>query len=120
MTENEARTLLREHYKTLSLNGSFEETKEINGAISMAIKALEDIQVYRAIGTIEELNDELYALRAAIDFYQSIGSVTECRIASERMKPKKPVGLKKNICPTCSWIVEHEHCEKCGQAILLE
>ena len=74
-------------------------------AIEEAIKALKEIQQYRAIGTVEE-----------------------CREAVEKQKPKKPVKDKyhHNCCPNCGWIVSGEggygeefcpHCENCGQAI---
>ena len=74
-------------------------------AIEEVIKALKEIQQYRAIGTVEE-----------------------CREAVEKQKPKKPVKDKyhHNCCPNCGWIVSGEggygeefcpHCENCGQAI---
>ena len=77
-------------------------------AIEEAIKALEEIQQYREIGTVEE-----------------------CREAVEKQKLKKPVKDKYNhsCCPNCGWIVSGEggygeefcpHCENCGQAIRWE
>lgn len=74
-------------------------------AAKMAIAALEEIQQYRAIGTVEE-----------------------CREAVEKQKLKNPVKDKyhHNCCPNCGWIVSGEggygeefcpHCENCGQAI---
>ena len=49
--------------------------------------------------------------------YEIIGTTEEFKALKEKNEPKKPVGLKRNICPNCSWIVEGEHCEKCGQKI---
>ena len=74
-------------------------------ADEVAIKALKEIQQYRAIGTVEE-----------------------CREAVEKQKAKNPVKDKyhHNCCPNCGWIVSGEggygeefcpHCENCGQAI---
>ena len=74
-------------------------------AIEEAIKALEEIQQYREIGTVEE-----------------------CREAVEKQKAKNPIKDKyhHNCCPNCGWIVSGEggygeefcpHCENCGQAI---
>lgn len=74
-------------------------------ADGLAIKALEEIQQYREIGTVEE-----------------------CREDREKQKSKKPVKDKyhHNCCPTCGWIVSYDegwgekyvpHCENCGQAI---
>lgn len=77
-------------------------------AIEEAIKALEEVQQYREIGTVEE-----------------------CQKAVEKQKPKNPVKDKyhHNCCPNCGWIVSGEcgygeefcpHCENCGQAIRWE
>ena len=43
--------------------------------------------------------------------------------ALEKQIAKKPVGLRKNVCPNCSWIVTYEcdsYCPRCGQRILWE
>lgn len=79
---------------------TFEERKYIN-------KALEEIQAYRAIGTVEE-----------------------CRTAVERMKPKKPNQISKAMdkgtfvgligrCPNCGSIVAEDNfvCEDCFQVL---
>lgn len=95
MTENEAKDQLK---GLLEYDLSFYEEK----AIGKAIKALEEIQAYRAIGTVEEMK----ALKA-------------------KAEPKKPHRQPNHNwtyeeirCPTCLKIVflnEH-HC-KCGQAL---
>lgn len=83
-------------------------------ALHMAIQALEEIQQYRAIGTLDE-----------------------CREAVERMKPKSPTydgdGYAPDgtfvwdewLCPNCGSryevdFDEYDHCPNCGQAILRE
>lgn len=73
-------------------------------AWDIAIKALEEIQQYHSIGTVEE-----------------------CQEAMERQRAKKPVKDEYNhdCCPNCGWIVYKNeyggrylpHCENCGQAI---
>lgn len=74
-------------------------------AKEIAIKALEEVQQYQEIGTVEE-----------------------CRKAVEKRKPKKPLcgadiaGNEYMICPNCSAIVEDgewraDYCPDCGQAI---
>ena len=79
-------------------------------AIEEAIKALEEIQQYREIGTVEE-----------------------CRKAVERQKPKMPdyegdgyadgeMVYDTWICPNCGKKYEvdyddYKHCPNCGQAI---
>lgn len=83
-------------------------------ALHMAIQALEEIQQYRAIGTVEE-----------------------CREAVERMKPKTPTydgdGYAPDgtfvwdewLCPNCNSryevdFDEYDYCPNCGQKILWE
>lgn len=96
MTENEA----IEKIKDLSDRGypTLRTAKEI------AIKALEEIQHYRAIGTAEE-----------------------CREAVEKQIPKNPVlridnGKLRKSCPVCGCFFSplSRSCPKCGQAILQE
>lgn len=70
-------------------------------AYSMAIKALEEVQRYRELGTIEEFKDlkdgklsgrELAMIAVDVNKlkkYQAIGTVEECREARERYKEKK-------------------------------
>ena len=70
-------------------------------AIEEAIKALEEVQQYRDIGTVEECKElasmvnmaERNELAKAIDEwlkYNKIGTVEECREAREKQIPKKP------------------------------
>lgn len=128
MTENEALTILKcekEHHMDCSIFGE---------ALLVAIKALEEIRQYRAIGAVEE-----------------------CWEARERQRGKKPILCMNEVsgmfvdyadghgeyktqmnnwwrCPCCNEVVgqrviAHNHihdqrkkkfCEKCGQAISWE
>ena len=70
-------------------------------AAVVAIKALEEIQQYHKIGTVEE-----------------------CRDAVEKQKQKRPVlrndnGKLRNSCPVCGCFYSplSRSCPKCGQAI---
>ena len=65
-------------------------------AIDAAIKALEEVQQYRAIGTIEE-----------------------CREAVDKMKPKKTAieAIKVHICPVCGSSGIYDYCGNCGQRV---
>ena len=58
-----------------------------NDAINTAIQALEEIQQYRAIGTLDQ-----------------------CREAVERMKPKKPIEYEDKYygCPKCGNALMHK------------
>ena len=103
MTENEAIEVLKEKYKTMSMCLEIEECKRNNQSISKAISALQEVQQYRSIGTVEE-----------------------CREAMERQRAKKPIlykGTNRVDCPVCGNTVKGigkpfgNWCSHCGQAI---
>ena len=86
MTEQEAVEML----------DSFYEMDEMYAAAQIAIKALEDVQKYRAIGTVNEF-------REAVD----------------KMKPKKTAieAIKVHICPVCGFGGIYDYCGNCGQRV---
>lgn len=114
-------------------------------ACDMAIQALEEIQQYREIGTVEELKNQKHNLGVAykiISDYEAIGTVEECRAAVEKQKSKKVfiIAASKIVCkgsyvfykcPVCreqicsgfyyppldTYLGEKQYCENCGQAI---
>lgn len=102
MTENEAISRMKYRIKTATdiagkgVDGKAYEDMEI------AIKALEEIQQYRAIGTVEE-----------------------CRKAMERKRAKKYKVIEpcKSVtyyqCPFCEGLlyINENFCGECGQAI---
>lgn len=107
-----------------------------------AINALEEVQQYRAIGTLEELKEAMKyvwlvkkhgtigkALEECAE-YESIGTPEECRAAMERQNPraaiteKEDTGTTKYTCPTCGrymgWSTgtfPARYCWKCGQKL---
>lgn len=93
MTENEAIKDLQ-FLKEKLYNGIF---KDRLGCIDKAIQALEEIQQYRAIGTIEEV-----------------------KVLKEKSEPKKPIihGLGQRYCPICKCGgADHFYCARCGQKL---
>ena len=115
-------------------------------SLDIAIKALEEIQQYRAIGTVEEVEQNARDLKRQIEHsehlaevlkstksllekrgrllsdYCKIGTVEECREAVEEQKPKKIiriVGRYPYKCPTCNGKLEigYRHCIICGQLL---
>lgn len=62
MTENEAISFLKERQE---VSKDYPEVAEYYDALSVAIKALEEIQQYRAIGTVEEC-------RAAVEIHKAL------------------------------------------------
>ena len=106
--------------------------EELTEAMGMAIKALEEVQQYRAIGTQEELQDmKNNYFEALSDWrqYRKIGTIEECREAVEKQTAKKVksifqvkdgdsyVGLIGR-CPCCGDILEEDtvYCD-CGQRL---
>ena len=100
MTENEAiRGLM--FLKEKLYNGIFQD--RLN-CIDLAIVALEEVQKYRKIGTVEELREEV-----------------------ERKKAKEPIDYDEDLgyfkCPSCGCVImadeflEHKYCLNCGQKL---
>lgn len=109
MTENEAKAFLKIEKQCINRNCDrncakcdiVQKVEDLNSAYDTAIKALEEVQQYRAIGTPEE-----------------------CRAAMEKQKPKKPVMdgyccFESYECPTCHHDISNEqkYCDKCGQKL---
>lgn len=104
MTEKEARRILDVRISR------FDHAQDVNEALEIAKQALEEIQQYREIGTVEE-----------------------CRAAMEKQKPKKPdyegdgyadghMVYDTWICPCCGKKYEvdyddYKRCPECGQVI---
>ena len=127
MTENEA-------IKILTL--SEEEQKEfpnLKEIYAIAVKALEEVQQYRAIGTVEELKTATKYIRLVAKHgttgevietcaeYESIGTVEQCRGAVLLQKQKKIRpgyrGVDEPLCPYCDKVLKHEDTCECGQRI---
>ena len=104
MTENEAIEELQASIELAKMcTQNYERKREIQG-YEMAIKALEEIQQYRAIGTVEE-----------------------CREAIEKQKSKKPTEQYRlgtsgrgGKCPSCKDHIDRSVCAMycdCGQKL---
>lgn len=156
MTENEAiremtfdeeyEILLKEKDELFSKEDTECETPFANCIIRRALrcirKALEEIQQYREIGTVKEikireaqfarLSEGYLSDLTLLRDYQAIGTLEECRVAAERMKPKKPTydgdGYSPDgtfvwdewLCPNCNSRYEvdydnYDYCPNCGQ-----
>ena len=133
MTEQEAISVLKmiETHGSLSTNAKDE-----------AIKALEEVHQYRAIGTVEkvreykEIADNMDAVSLAalcislnkLKEYQKIGTPEECRAAVEKQRAKKPIEPDEEYgtfkCPNCGGLIftedrfeTHKYCLLCGQKL---
>lgn len=97
MTENEARQVIECIEEKLNDNSLVFYTKVEQKALDMAIQALEELQQYRAIGTIEEFNalkdaeeqGRLLPYKIGDKFYEPIewkNCAAECKISSFTIK----------------------------------
>lgn len=139
MTENEK--LVRDETEAIECLKSNKPTSGylmLQESIDMAIKALEEVQQYRAIGTVEELETASKYLRLvkkhgtvgkaieACAEYEGIGTVEECRESIEKQRRKivkNPYGTsyiwKAGYCPVCGCGVtaRWDYCQCCGQKL---
>lgn len=143
MTENEAIEELKydcnEIGKAIPCDTSW--GKSFENAYAMAINALEEVQQYRAIGTLEELITAMKYVRLAKAHrtvgkaieecakYEEIGTPEECREAVEKQTAKKVKSISQvkdgdsyvgliGRCPCCGDILEEDtvYCD-CGQRL---
>ena len=146
MTENEAKEYLLNRYLVVGspANPPKEECEKHNDVLDVAIYALEAIQAYRAIGTVEgykravEVSKENYYLcaeyKARLKKFEAIGTVEEFKALKEKNKPKKAKEnlvdvevynsggfTKKEVrkyCPVCkAGLTREKYCYHCGQKL---
>ena len=130
MTENKAIQILN----NLIIEGGDKSRAKV--AIDIAIQALEEIQAYRAIGTVEDIQEVMksgaYYMEIAHRF-QSIGTIEEFKALKEKNAAKIPnyegdgyyhgqIVLDTWICPNCGKSYEvdyddYDYCPNCGQHI---
>lgn len=108
---------------------------DMGQAIRIAVFALQEIQQYRDLGTIEKIKlwIDLFGLDCfdELAVYRKIGTVEECREAVEKQKPKKVNNRKvlrlfdgrpyciQGDCPVCGRCKNEsnytDYCPACGQ-----
>ena len=156
MTENEAKAFLEIEKQCINRNCDrncakcdiVQKVEDLNSAYDTAIKALEEVQQYRAIGTPEELKAAMKYVYLAKKHgtvgqviencvkYEEIGTPEDCRAAVEKQTAKKPdyegdgysdgqLVYDTWICPSCGKHYEvdydsYDYCPSCGQKIRLE
>jgi len=83
----------------------------------LAIAALEEIQQYRALGTVRQIEDFIADWRK----YRELGNLEELQRAREKQMAKKPTSIDcyNWECPTCGAYhsTDGDYCSDCGQAI---
>lgn len=101
MTENEAIKIINDKYETFF---ALSTTNDFDMAMATAIKALEEIQQYRAIGTVEEfkaLKEKNEPKKVEYDIYGEEENYPYCE------------------CGSCLefQLVRAKHCPRCGQKL---
>lgn len=101
------------------------------------LNAFEELERYRALGTVEEIKKKLRKelpymsiaqakFKSELDAYRAIGTVDELREARGKQVPKKPIiypNTNRADCPVCNATVRGiskpfgNFCSKCGHAI---
>lgn len=123
MTENEAIEKIKYRMHTV------EQVAGENGMedLEMAIKALEEVQQYRTIGTPEELQEMKKDFAEALSDwrqYRKVGTLEECRAAVEKQTAKRPRIMGNAMicpsCPRCFKIDNSAYCPSCGQKLKWE
>lgn len=139
MTENEAIKEIKENmWCDYCIAGCYEcDIKSCSNkdAFGIVIKALEELQQYRAIGTLEELKAAMKYVRLAKTHgtvgqaldefvkYEEIGTVELCRAAVEKQTAKKLLHKRNgHYCPICNnyfdsrdW--KSKYCGLCSQKL---
>ena len=130
MTEQDAKLLLDVRISR------FDHAEDVNEALEIAKQALEEIQRYRGIGTVEEIKTVKKYIELkkrcgtpsnTIDLcaeYAAIGTVEECREAVEKQKPKVGIVTAGKsypiMCPSCGHKMDlaYHYCVFCGQSLI--
>lgn len=111
ITENEA---VKEFEERLAIEDYKKDIPEYYNAMEMAISALEEVQQYRELGTVEELREAREKQRAKKPLLRLCGDCHRDCVDCDRYEDR---------CPNCNGglYVEcgkpHEYCPNCGQAI---
>ena len=121
--------------------------KQLLESLKLACFTLKEVEQYRAIGTVSELQDLVIGINALADSqfsaadmaklvndmkslyeYRKIGTPDECLAAVEKQKAKKPIEPDEEYgtfkCPNCGGLIftedrfeTHKHCLLCGQKL---
>ena len=103
-------------------------------ACKTAISAMQELQEYKKLGTLEEMKllkathlagvelAQISCMLKQLAEYEKIGTLEEVRDAVEKQKRKKPCASNRcYVCPRCGLVTslrtKHNYCDACGQHI---
>lgn len=102
MTEQEA---IEQFKERLAIEEYRQQIPEYYEAMEIAVKSLEEIQKYRELGTLDELNSLIAQSEEEFNMlieYIAIGTVDECRSAVEKQK-EMIAYCDENDCSDCPY-----------------
>mgnify|MGYP003296720423 CR=1 FL=1 len=124
MTENEAKKELERHIQYLRETWKPHPDYNVIESLQMAIQALEQLKQYRAIGTVEDIQDIYslcFTLQGIVNKYSEIGTTEEFKALKEKNEPKKvDEDYCCPICHTCGMDddgIKGTYCTDCGQKL---
>ena len=100
-----------------------ERLEELKDAVCRLVCIAEDAIYREGFEELDNAGAEIIDCLDELEQYRAIGTIEECRTAVERMKPKKPVyqidtnGTRHSKCPNCESFGVVNYCIMCGQAI---
>ena len=116
MTENET---IKELHKIRPRGGIIPQKRA--EALDIAIQAFEEIQQYREIGALEELQDmksNYFEVLSDWRQYRKIGTLEECRAAMEKQTAISREIIEGNyVCPKCHNLMPYPGYCGCGQRL---
>ncbi len=118
MTENEAKLILDVRICR------FDHADDVNKALEVAKAALEEIQQYRALGTVEELLEEREKQRVkkpkTILRHRGGFEMEHCPNCDTDYQVDRRYTINDDYCPSCGKLLDsvfRKFCGNCGQAI---
>ena len=125
----------------LSVDGGVRRIQQFIEGLAEATELLEEVEQYRALGTVEEIEKKIQTelpymslaqarFKSELDEYRNIGTVEELKEAREKQIPKKIKVCKTPntsfgkartyyVCPNCGakMCCDWKICVECGQAL---
>ena len=108
----------------LEISGKARRVAEFYDALDTAINAMQELQQYREIGTLEDIQrvmeNPISALQELFQ-YRKIGTLNECE---EARRKQETMMISCNVagqynCPECGERIstQSKYCGKCGQSV---
>lgn len=113
----------------IEISGNLRRVTEFMAGLDAAIEALNELQRYRDLGSVEQIQNQKKNLAVSYNIiaeYQTIGAPEKCQEAREKQIPMKveDIHVDEYYCPACGaengcdqGRVGDYYCPVCGQAL---